>query len=265
MSVTTIDDLKQKSRIKGRREFEREMEERAKAMGYGSTEELIKAAEKARKNPQQQKQQQGKQNQHQRNGASGQQKHQKQNQNKNQQQQNKFSAQRDRELQREREAKERERRRAIKAERERERERQERWAAEAHGELARKAIRIGIKDDDYAITLLTREMKHKRATLSDDDYKKYENEFDEDVYFEGLKRTHPHLFVEQAVPATTGITQSQGQAPPPPGSAQVTQAQVAATQNRVNAVDNNGRLKMGRNEFAAALKKIDPRLRPPTV
>lgn len=70
-------------------------------------------------------------------------------------------------------------------------------AREAQTQLERIASRVGIRDTDYAITLLVRhtaEMNEEQQTA-----------FDEQKFFEGLKSKHAYLWDEVEVPATTGV------------------------------------------------------------
>lgn len=89
-------------------------------------------------------------------------------------------------------------------------------AAQAETNLRETAWKLGIKDTDYAIRLLTR---HLETLGADVDPTKAEN-FDEGKFFEGLKPTHPYLFGETTRPATTGTGAEQPPAPKPGAVAQ---------------------------------------------
>ena len=89
-------------------------------------------------------------------------------------------------------------------------------AKEAEMELREKALLVGIRDPEYAIRLITRDLEGK----SDDELSK----FDETKFFEGLREKHPYLFGETVKPATTG-TGAGAPAAPKPGDASVASAQ----------------------------------------
>lgn len=224
MAQISIDRLKKENQEKGRRAFEKELETKAKAFGYDSVEDMMKAAEQAKKGgataqppkPATPARPNGNAN-----GKGGK---------KNGQpdpQQTRRAERREREIQA---RLDRERRDKLKFARKAEDAERRAWAAEADGELRVMAIQEGVKDPDYAITLLTREMNEKRSAMDDETYKKYVDEFKEAEFFRGLKKTRPHLFTETVVPATTGTDNGSGGAPPPPGTGKVTQAAATAAQ-----------------------------------
>lgn len=113
----------------------------------------------------------------------------------------------------------RERRERIKAQNRMRQIEQEKWAAEANGELRVIAFQAGITDPDYAITLLNREGEAKQNSLPPDQYQKWLAELDERKFFDDLRNERPHLFAEVRKPATTGTTPTTA---PPPGAAAVT-------------------------------------------
>lgn len=87
-------------------------------------------------------------------------------------------------------------------------------AKEAEMQLREVAIQTGVKDVDYAIRLLTRELKGKK-----------EEElaaFDEAAFFKGLRNDRPYLFGEYQAPATTGNAAEEP--PPQPEAGDVTTA-----------------------------------------
>ena len=69
-------------------------------------------------------------------------------------------------------------------------------AKEAEWELRQSAIFAGVKDVDYALRLLTRDLDGK----TEEELKA----FDESKFFVSLKDKHPYLFGEVVRPATTG-------------------------------------------------------------
>lgn len=93
----------------------------------------------------------------------------------------------------------------------------QRDAALVEGELRVAAVRAGVIDIDYALHLLRQRMKGKDA--------KELEKFDESAFFTGLRESHPHLFVVETRPVTTGngSTAKPGDAapkpPPKPGDA----------------------------------------------
>jgi hypothetical protein len=95
--------------------------------------------------------------------------------------------------------------------------RQERDAIEAEMIVRETAARKGIKDVDYALRLVTRELAGK----TDEDVAK----FDEAKFFDGLRETHPYLFGETTKPVTTGNGAGAAPPTPTPGAAQQSAAQ----------------------------------------
>lgn len=228
MARTTIDKLKRQHLEKGRKSAQDEIEKRAMDMGFATSEEMFeafkkqKAAQANREKSQAAKpvamsQQNG-------NGKKN------ENTKPNRSEQSGDRRQQELTVRLERERKER-----IKAQRKAEQAQQETWAAEAHGELKIMAMKAGIKDPDYGVELWTRECTSKRDRLEQAEYDKWLNETNEQDYFVGLGKTHPHLFQETIVPATTG-TEKTGSAPPPPGAGQVIQANANAARTNVRGM-----------------------------
>lgn len=109
-------------------------------------------------------------------------------------------------------------------------------ASTARAAVERVAVQAGVKDVEYAVVLLNRELSGKsEAELGVFDHKKF---------FENLRPAHPYLFGETTVPLNTGTG---GSAPPspPPGP-------VARGQGQDGQVDA---MKMSREEFEASLRK----------
>ncbi len=105
-------------------------------------------------------------------------------------------------------------------------------------ELREIAIKTGVTDLDYAMTLLRRELKGKSA----EDLK----DFKPGDFFEGQREARPYLFSEVKVPATTGT--EDGAATPPPQTPAAA-AQTAANGAKVDAT------KMSQEEYDAYLRK----------
>ena len=99
----------------------------------------------------------------------------------------------------------------------RKRAERDRDALEAEMAVRVAAAQVGIRDPDYAMRLLSKELHGK----GEDDLK----QFDEVKYFEGLRETHPYLFGEVSRPATTGNGAGTAPSAPNPGAAQAGAAQ----------------------------------------
>lgn len=82
-------------------------------------------------------------------------------------------------------------------------------AQEARAQLEKSAILAGVKDVDYAVSLLTRQLDGK----SEEELKG----FNEGKFFEDLRNTQPYLFGETVRPATTGTGVGNPPSPPKPG------------------------------------------------
>ena len=91
-------------------------------------------------------------------------------------------------------------------------------AKEAEFALRETAVGKGVKDVDYAVRLVTRELNGKTEQQL--------AAFDEGKFFDNLRKTHPYLFGEMVVPATTGT--GVGAAPAAPTAANVQAAQGAS-------------------------------------
>lgn len=114
----------------------------------------------------------------------------------------------------------------------------ERDALEAEMAVRVAAATVGIRDPDYAMRLMAKELQGKDE--------KFLTEFDEAKYFSGLRQTHPYLFGETTKPATTGNGAGTSPGAPNPGAAQ----EGAAQGGKVDA------RKMSREEY---LKHIQSR------
>jgi len=112
----------------------------------------------------------------------------------------------------------------------------ERDALEAEMAVRVSAAQAGIRDSDYAMRLLTKELQGK----GDEDLAK----FDEASFFSGLRETHPYLFGETTQPANTGNGAGSAPGAPNPGAAQVSAAQGGKIDAR----------KMSREEYRQLLR-----------
>lgn len=101
--------------------------------------------------------------------------------------------------------------------------------------LREAAVSSGVKDVDYALRLLTRELEGKSEQEM--------SQFDERAYFTNLRQSKPYLFGEVVQHATTGTGSSSAPAAPKPASV------VANGNGRVDA------MKMTQAEFQAELRK----------
>lgn len=94
-------------------------------------------------------------------------------------------------------------------------------AKEAEMSLREELYRAGVHDVDYALRLLTRQLEGKTEEEI--------GAFDRSAFYTGLRKEKPYLFGETVSPATTGTNgvRPDGSAPaaPPPGGAAVDQAQ----------------------------------------
>lgn len=117
-------------------------------------------------------------------------------------------------------------------------------AKEAEMSLREVAVTSGVKDVDYALRLLTRELENK----TEDELAA----FDERGFFDGLRKQKPYLFGELTQPATTGTGVS---APTAPRASQVS-AQGASAAGKVDA------RRMNQQEYADLLRKrgLNPNL-----
>lgn len=92
---------------------------------------------------------------------------------------------------------------------------------EAEKALQAIAFQAGIKDPDYAVTLHRRHIEK----ASEEQLKAFES----DKFFSGLRTSHPYLFGETVIPATTGTVGGDGK-PGAPGAIVVTEKTGAAGQ-----------------------------------
>ena len=91
-------------------------------------------------------------------------------------------------------------------------------AKEAEMALRETAVIKGVRDVDYALRLLQRELENKdEEALA---------AFDEGKFFDNLRSSHPYLYGEMVVPATTGT--GVGNAPNAPRAGTVQAAQGAS-------------------------------------
>lgn len=110
-------------------------------------------------------------------------------------------------------------------------------AKEAEMSIREAAVRAGIQDVDYAVTLVERNLQSK----PDEELEKF-NEFE---FFKGLKDSHPYLFGETRKAANTGNSPSAQGNPPPAGAA----AKAEAEAGQMDAT------KLSKSEFLAYLRK----------
>ncbi len=108
---------------------------------------------------------------------------------------------------------------------------------EAEMALREEAVATGVKDVDYTLRLLTRELEGK----TDQEMA----QFDQRAFFEGLRKTKPYLFGESVHPATTGTGTSTTPGAPRPAAVQ---AQAAAN-GRIDAT------KMSPADYIELLRK----------
>lgn len=111
-------------------------------------------------------------------------------------------------------------------------------ALKAEMQLRTLAAQVGIKDIDYAIVLIGREIDGLAPEALE--------KFDERVFFESLRTKMPLLFGEAVVPASTGTGGGGAPAPPPPGRVNPP----GATNSRRAEI-----MAMDRTKFAAELLK----------
>jgi hypothetical protein len=102
-------------------------------------------------------------------------------------------------------------------------------AREAEMALREAAAGKGVRDIDYSLRLLQRELEGKdEQSLAT---------FDEGVFFDGLRKSHPYLFGEITVAATTGT--GVGNAPTAPKAGTVAQAQGAAGKSDARSLSSD--------------------------
>lgn len=112
-------------------------------------------------------------------------------------------------------------------------------AKEAEFALRETAVGKGVKDVDYAVRLVQRELTGKTQEQL--------KTFDEVKFFDNLRQTHPYLFGEMVVPATTGTGVGAAPAAPKAGNVQVAQgaagkfdARTASTEDYYRALRARG-------------------------
>lgn len=225
-----IGEMKREQREKGKRQALKELEEKAKAEGFSSVDEMIQFASESRK----------KQGQRQAAPQPTPQARREptqpkpvQNPPKNRQDRQAMDRS-DRDLRRVQEENARLKQKAQNEERRRREADKARQAAEARSELERSAVAAGVQDVDYAVHLLE---KHVRG-LSEEAIEA----FDESKFFEDLRTEKPHLFGVTHVPATTGTG---------PGNARPVSA-ARATNGTVTQPDA---MKMSREEYQEHLRR----------
>ena len=245
LSTAAFKRLKDQAMQRGRKDYERTFNDKLKSLGYSSFDELVGALNVSNSKPAPQKAnaqemqfgddfeddvveeqplQQSRQQQPQ----------QKKGQNMAKQSAN--TQQMDREKQVLRQQAEQARRRMIEESRRRKELQRSLEAKEAEMAIRETAIQCGVRDIDYAVNLLARNLDAK----SEEELAA----FDEKQFFSGLRNTHPYLFGEVARPATTGPGVGVQPAPLKPG----TVAQATAQNSQVDA------RKMDRQDFETYLR-----------
>lgn len=235
-----IGRIKNEAKERGKREALNELETQAKSAGFSSLAEALGTLKGitavSPKSLHQQKQPKARQE-----NANGEQPR------KEERQAQAKRSDRDKEREREKYSRllEQERRaRQDEARRRRELQRQL-DASQARSELEKSAIQSGVKDVDYAVSLLLRQLEGKDE--------KALSVFDESKFFDGLRESHPYLFGETVKPATTGTAGGISPSTPKPG--QVAQATAANGKPDPMARDEHGKLKMNSQEFHEYLRK----------
>jgi len=179
-------------REKGKQEALSGVEARAKALGFGSVDEMFARQEREQRRASQQARQP--QQQRRAEPTRG------------------TSPAETRRFQREIERRDRviddERRARIFAERKRKAEQQERYALEAEVELERIAHSVGIRDVDVALALYTKAVKNKTSEELE--------KMNEEEWFKDLRSSRPYLFGETVEPANTGSGRGNPAPPSPP-------------------------------------------------
>lgn len=230
--------IKNEARERGKKEAWNELEAQAKAAGYTSLAEAIgalKGVASTRQPEQRQPKQQKNRNQETNSEPrQAQNKHGGGNDRNWNKERDKFS----RILDQERRARQDAARKARELQRQLD-------ATQARADLEKAAIQCGVKDIDYAVSLLLRNLEGKDAeSLA---------QFDEAKFFEGLRGSHPYLFGETVKLANTGTA---GGAPPPsPKPGQVAAAPVPGAVDPM-ARDEHGHLKMSQQQFHERLRKM---------
>lgn len=241
LSTAAYKRMKEQAMQRGRKESENAFNEKLRSLGYSSFDELVNALNSGPKGsssreenldeddfveeqPKQTARPQPQQNREVQKMANG----------KQQQQQSTSAA--DREKQILRQQAERHRQRMIEEARRRRELERSLEAKEAEMAIRETAMHAGVRDIDYAVNLLARNLESK----SEEELAA----FDEKQFFSGLRNTHPYLFGEVSRPATTGPGVGVQPAPMKPG----TVAQATAQNSQVDA------RKMNQSEFQDYLR-----------
>lgn len=224
MPTAAVGRMKQEQRALGKKEAQADLDAKAKAAGFSSLDEALSAAAEHKKRGSIQQPRNDQRNQNGRpangNGAS------------NGAPNPNGGNRRDNKTQ---QVLERERRQRIHAERKAKEAQANMDAESARFSLERSAWGKGIRDTDYAITLLTRHCEG----LTDDDL----NKFDEALYFDGLRKTHPFLFGEVNVPANSGVGGNGAPPPPDPAAAARGSGAGAPDVRKMNKVEYDAHLR----------------------
>ena len=117
-------------------------------------------------------------------------------------------------------------------------------AKEAEFALRETAVGKGVKDVDYALRLIQRELegKDEKALAT----------FDEAKFFDTLRGSHPYLFGEMVVPATTGTGIGAAPSAPKAGAVQAAQGAAGKTDARSLSQDEFQKLMRARGFSAIA-------------
>lgn len=251
MPTAALGRLKQEARDRGKKEAMAELDKQAKAAGFDSLQAMFATTAALVRG--QQPKANGKPSQPPRPQAQVQPTveeqyaaPQQQPQRTNQQHGRSWKEQRrhEQQLDRERKARDQERKLRLMEEKRRKRVEHDREALEAEMYLREQAIMAGVKDVDYAVTLLRRSIDGKSE--------KELQSYDEQKFFSDLRERHPYLFGEVVRPVTTGTGAGNAPTAPPPGKV----TQQTATSAQVDAS------KMNDKDFREHLRKrglnLDP-------
>lgn len=240
LSTAAYKRMKEQAMQRGRKESENAFNEKLRSLGYSSFDELVNALNSGERQKTRSREEdlteelvdeQPKQTARpQQNNREAQKMA-----NGKQQQQQSASAT-DREKQILRQQAERHRQRMIEEARRRRELERSLEAKEAEMAIRETAMQAGVRDIDYAVNLLARNLESK----SEEELAA----FDEKQFFSGLRNTHPYLFGEVSRPATTGPGVGVQPAPMKPG----TVAQTTAQNSQVDA------RKMNQSEFQEYLR-----------
>lgn len=241
LSTAAFKRLKEQAMHKGRKDYENSFNEKLRSLGYSSFDELVNALNSGTRQSSNEEKAQKTQNQPareeqpQRNTENNTERNPMSKNNNNQKQQQSASAA-DREKQALRQQAERHRQRMIEEARRRRELERSLEAKEAEMAIRETAMQAGVRDIDYAVNLLARNLESK----SEEELAA----FDEKQFFSGLRNTHPYLFGEVTRPATTGPGVGAQPAPMKPGTVTQTTAQNSQVDAR----------KMNQSEFQEYLR-----------